>query len=764
VDKETSGSQAVNIQNSGKKEEGLAEIIVTAQKRAERLSDVPISMDVVTAGEISQRGLVGAADYLRGMPGVNEMAGAYGDTIVIRGIETSPGYEENFASGSPVATYFGETPTGTSAGMAGGSNIDIKLVDIARVEVLRGPQGTAFGDSSLGGAVRVIPAAPKLDQFEGLMSAGYSDTTGTGGDNYNYQAILNVPLIDGRVAIRAVGYTFSDTGFVRDVAASDPKFAAYSGQVGQQVADADHVGDTTFNGARVAVLYQATDDFKITASYLRQTTEIDGQPHSGTSDQTTEGLATLGPYGQALPDLATQQETRGQKLGILLTDIRLSNLTADYDLGWADLLATGSYIDSSSTSVIQVQIPGFPSQRGVGPHHETDDEIRLVSKLDGAWNFLAGLYYQNSVDRLLSDYWWFESPAVELTSFGTANPDMGYYFDRRALQQKAAYGEVSWKFLPDFTLTGGTRLYRYERSDQVLTAGPIFGSEDSPSTASASGSSWRANLSYKPNDAALIYATWSQGFRLGKPQPGLPQAICGDPNGIVSGTEGTTNVSIASTRIVNSDTIANYELGTKLSFLDRRLSISADVFRMDWDGLPVSVNAPTPAQGGCGLSYVANAGKAKSQGVEFQASYYLTSRLRADFGTSFIDAKLAQDVPSLAAVSGDRLPGAPQTNGSFALQYAFFIAGHSAWVRADTAYVGTFYADLQETSQTKAGGYFTVGASGGVDLKPHLALRVTATNLTNNDSFVFRNFTDLGPQYGYRLRPLTIGMQVDSAF
>jgi iron complex outermembrane receptor protein len=137
----------------------IEHIVVTARKRAERIEDVPVSIAVVTVDDIDRRGLVSSEDYLRGMPGVNQGRDHAGQTVVIRGIESSPSYQ-NWYSGTTVATYFGETPTTNSAGLSGGTNVDLKLVDIQRVEVLRGPQGTAIGSSSLGGAVRTIPIAP----------------------------------------------------------------------------------------------------------------------------------------------------------------------------------------------------------------------------------------------------------------------------------------------------------------------------------------------------------------------------------------------------------------------------------------------------------------------------------------------------------------------------------------------------------------------------------------------------------------------------
>src|ERR1700687_1827816 len=122
----------------------LEGIIVSAQKRDERLIDVPISIAVVTKDEIDRRGLISPEDYLRGIPGVNQVSYKFGaGTVTIRGIETTP-EQQNFSSGTTVATYFGETPTTNTAGVGGSTNVDIKLVDIERIEVLRGPKGTAF--------------------------------------------------------------------------------------------------------------------------------------------------------------------------------------------------------------------------------------------------------------------------------------------------------------------------------------------------------------------------------------------------------------------------------------------------------------------------------------------------------------------------------------------------------------------------------------------------------------------------------------------
>ena len=249
----------------------LDEITVTATKRPERILDVPLSITALSAEDIERRGVVSSEDYLRGIPGVSQVRDGVGQTIIIRGIETTTS-NQNYSSGTTVATYFGETPTTNTAGLGGGTNVDIKLVDIERVEVLRGPQGTAFGNSSLGGAVRTLPAGPRLDVLEGRVSANYSVTSGSGGGNNMVQGMANVPLIADRLAIRAVGYRFDDTGFYRGTAASDPDTLGLAALYGieDRLSNEDHIGDATSRGGRIAALFQATDDLKVTFSFLTQ--------------------------------------------------------------------------------------------------------------------------------------------------------------------------------------------------------------------------------------------------------------------------------------------------------------------------------------------------------------------------------------------------------------------------------------------------------------------------------------------------------------
>ncbi|MBL8271861.1 TonB-dependent receptor, partial [Steroidobacter sp.] len=393
----------------------IEEIVVTAQKRKQRLQDVPLSVAVVSAEDIDRRGLVSGEDYLRGIPGANQVADAFGGgAIVIRGMETSP-INQNFSSGPTTATYFGETPTTNSAGLSGNMNVDLKLVDIERVEVLRGPQGTAFGNSSLGGAVRTIPVAPDLERFEGKVSAGYSGTSGTGGSNNMIQAVGSLPLVAGKLAIRASAFRFDDSGFYRNVAGSDPAFrAAAATPFGAEAfaVNQKEVGASEYTGGRIAASFQATEDLNFTLLYLKQKTQVDGALISGTGGF---DMSSTSAYDQAVLQVAPEHSVRGQSGAVADTDIDLANAVMEWNIGWGSVVATVSHIDSNTTNATPYTwcCAGLPiSALAPSEHREDVGELRLTTQLDGAWQFLAGVYTERLKDEYSSNYVWHGDPAT----------------------------------------------------------------------------------------------------------------------------------------------------------------------------------------------------------------------------------------------------------------------------------------------------------------------------------------------------------------
>ncbi len=740
-----SSAAAEGARKSAEDRKDVSEIIVTATKRAQSVQDVPISIAVLTNEDIERRGLVGAADYMRGIPGASQVEAGYGgQLIIIRGME-SQSRAQNYYSGPTTATYFGEAPTTNSAGLIGGSNVDIKLVDIERVEVLRGPQGTAFGNSSMGGAVRTIPVAPKLDRFEGKLGAGYSATSGTGGDNTMFQAVGNLPIVADKLAVRAVAYRFSDSGYYRNRAGSDTAFQArIIGGAGGFAADENEVGAYRAFGGRIAALYQASERLRFTLSYLKQKTETDGW-----------AAATTGEFEQSLLQVAPEHVNRGQKEGLSDTHIGIANGVMEYDFGWADLVGTYSDIRSGTLLAFPITLfltpYAYSIERDLN-HREHVGELRLATKLNGAWNFLAGLYVEKQHDYYPSESLWHGDPAASVL---TGN---NWSIDERELKQKAAFGEVSWTFLGNFTLTGGLRAFDYTRTilqEAARSKGAAFNTVTFGET-DASGTTGRLNLSYKIGENALVYAGWAQGFRFGKPQPPQNNPLCDLNNdGVYDGT----NITLASSGVLNADSVDSYEIGGKFASPGRRVMMDAAVFRMDWDKIPVAQILP------CLSAVTMNGGTARSEGVELQASFQLTDAFSVSSGGSWIDATLTQDVPAFGAIAGDRLPGSPKVNANLGAQYQFNIAGHTAFVRTDAIYVGPFYNDLRgpRLANDRAGDYVKLDASARM-VMDHMYIDLYVHNVTDEDAFSFRGAGPYSEFFGFRLRPRTVGLQLGYDF
>ncbi len=512
--------------------------------------------------------------------------------------------------------------------------------------------------------------------------------------------------------------------------------------------DEDEVGAYHVRGGRIAALYQPNDDLKITLGYLKQTTETDGFP-----------LQTSGDYEQTLLRVAPEHVRRGETSGFNDFDLEIANAVVEYDFGWSDLLATYSHTEAHAVTSAPYGTQGLFSLAWAAsalrdfPHRNDVGELRLVTKLDGAWNFLAGAYFEKQYNAQVLDITWFGDPSVN--PFGQRNGVLAD-FNQRDLRQKAAFAEVSWEFLPRFTLTGGMRHFQYERVNRTVQSGPLIGNVTNHlrEASDESGQTFRLNVNFKPSDDAMVYAGWAQGFRLGQPLAAVPSGLCDiDPSdGVIDGTD----TSLGSTTSLKSDTVDSYELGSKLMLADRRMTLEAAVFRMEWNDIPVSEILP------CRWNHFFNAGSARSQGIELQTRIRVTDALRADIGGSYIKAELTEDVPAQGYSAGDRLPGAPKVNGTVGVQYDFDFLGHEAFVRGDASYVGSFYSDVIQTPNALAGDYVKVNTTARVSID-QLTLDLYVRNLTDEDAYTNRSSVPADLK-GYRMRPRTIGFQLGYSF
>ena len=719
----------------------IDEIIVTATKREQSLQDTAMSISAIGGEEIERRGLVGMNDYLRTLPGVSMIdRGAGRNGVVMRGVTADP-QSEGFFNGPTVGIYLGETPL-TVRGIFG--TADIKMIDLDRVEVLRGPQGTLYGASSLGGTVRNIPNAPNLREFEGSITGGYSTTSGNGSGNHKLEGVINIPLIEDQLAVRIVGYTHENSGFINNTAASDPTSSAAAISFGAEnlAVDRDGVGGDEVDGGRITVLWRPTDSVNATLMHLKQDLLQDGM-------------------NEVEVDLDTFDQTRLQLGNIigggerLIGNIEVTNLELEIDLGWASLLSSSSWMEGESDRIRDLGIFFGDAPIPQANLFDTEafvEELRLTSSLDGPLQFIAGYFYSDSevIDKI--DIFWGGDDADD-NFLDVGNFVLLDGVDTSVVEQSAFFGEVSYAFNNELTLTVGARIFDYETEDGSLWQPGYFtggGLVNSLEKGEDDGTSYKVNLSYLPSENSTFYFNWAEGFRLGKAFVPLPASTCDlDDDGILDGTNAPIDLNL-----VGPDTIESFEIGGKLTLSDGKLVVNSSVYRNNWDDIPVNVI------GTCALSIIANAGKAVTQGFEVESSFYATPNLKLNIGASYIDAKLVEDAISLGGSDGDRLPGSPDKTFNLGLEYRFNVSNHPAYIQTNYAWVSGFYNNFKETG-FEAGNYSEINLKAGITID-QITVNAFVNNLTDTDEFTW--IDNLLPGYANRLRPRTIGFILSYVF
>ena len=614
---------------------------------------------------------------------------------------------------------------------------DLKWYDMERVEVLRGPQGTLYGSGTMGGAVRNIPKAPNLEKFESEFQVGISGTDGADDINNKLTGVINVPLSEDKLALRVVGYHFENQGYIDMVTETDPTLVGVAAAFGGVVNTNEEVNDTQFSGIRASLLWQATDDFSATLTYANQQLEQDGVfLVSGEDGYERVGLGLNGKYGDGVEE--------GRE-----SDFDFTNLIINYDLGWADLLSSSTTSTASFERRLDITFAvGLP----IGLQNQVEakgftQELRLSSKLEGPFQFLAGFYYEDleNENSLLTA--WTGEDALNLFATPTPMLDMGLL--ALEIEQKALFGELSYDITERLVLTLGARWFDYDRRRFQDQTGVLFGPVSSDESVSEDGSNGKVNVAYSPDQDTLIYAQWAQGFRLGKPTQVQPKVLCdSDDDGILDGTSTPFNED----GFVKSDNIDSYELGGKFGLMDNRLVINGAIYRIDWEDIPARAFNSTFT---CATDL--NAGEARSQGLELEANLYLTDDLRVDLGVGYVDAELTSGGRGLGS-DGDRLPFSPRFNASFGLDYNFDFREHDSYINLRYSYVGGSHTDFAELS-TEMGDYGKVDLRAGLAINDQLDIGIYGTNLTNSDELAF-----VYAFGNYRQTPRQLGLNVSYRF
>lgn len=589
------------------------EIVVTAQKRTQTLIDVAQSVSVVSGATLEQQGATNFSDYLKNVPSLQLVQGTPGQgRLVLRGVNTG-------GVASTVAVYVDETPFGSSTGLANGAELagDFDTFDIARIEVLRGPQGTLYGASSLGGLLKFVTNAPSTTAFEGKALGGV-EFTDRGDMSYRGAAMVNVPLGD-TLAFRASGSYRKQGGFIDSV-----------GTAGSNVRS--NTNDFESYGGRASLLWKPDANFRVRLSALFQNLYVDG------SSFVEADPATLKPLYGGL----TQSEYLPQFSNI---KYRLYSGTIDYDFGPATLTSATSY--GQQLQSFRADFTANLSAALGGPYVYFDQltenrkwtqELRLASNGGDFIEWLVGGYYTREKARINQNL----KTAVPGTP-GTLTPidlpfDYAVYNLASRYEEIAGFANATLHLSPSFDVDfGGRYSHNSQRADQV-TGGVLLGASTIGNIRSSDNVfTWSVAPKVKFGTRASLYARVAKGYR-----PGGPNVI---PTGAPSGTPTT----------FEPDTVTSYEIGFKGDTADRRASIEAALYHIDWNDVQLAA-----VVNGFGVN--ANGKGAKVDGAEITATLRPTAGLVTSVNLAFNDAKLSGDTDPLVvgAVKGDPLPFTPK--------------------------------------------------------------------------------------------------------
>ena len=706
-----------------------------------------MSITALSGDTIEKRGLVTMQDYLTILPSVSYIEIVPGDNrIVIRGLSVGIADQQG-----TTGAYLGEMPMGSSYRAVA----DISLVDIERVEVLRGPQGTLYGSSALGGTVRNIPIAPNLQNVEGNLKVDVGVQSESDDFNNSFEGVLNIPLIEDQMALRMVAYNHETAGYVDVISTQRVEDAA--ALVGATVLEKEDFNSTTTTGFRASLLWEPTENIDLTLTLGTQEREVDGA-----------ALETVGVDGY------TEYEVSHLNLGnVGENDVDYKNLVINYDLGWAKLTSSTSQIDiERNTSInafpVVFDFGDFLSALTLSQSEAQDiltQEIRLASSLDGPLQFLGGVFYEDvEIGVGFLDTW--DATVAAQNPFGARL--VQDLLGTTSYKQKAFFGEVSYQFNEQWLLTLGGRHFDYDRDDEkryTPDADGNFGVFASPDvngivdTTSDTGQTYKANVSYTPNEDTHLYAQWAEGFRIGRGQSLPPAETCDvedrngnpGPDGILDGSDGEL------VNTVDPDTTDSFELGAKLSLLDSRLSVNTALFRTDWKDLPVTILDGTDA---CLFGRVVNnIGEARSEGVELEASFAVGQGLTVNLSGSYIEAEFTAGRVGTSTVEvGDSLMFTPHVNASLGFQYDFDMGSNPSFVRTDMSYVGEYETGVNETSPP-GGDYVMLNLRVGT-VVDRWSLDFYVDNLTNeNATLAYNAFS-----YATRVRPRRMGAALSYKF
>jgi iron complex outermembrane recepter protein len=727
----------------------------------------------LTAKESQRIGATQFRDYASSIPnlsfGTQGGGGAFNDgrtsnQISLRGI----------TGANTTAMYIDETPLP--------SNIDPRLVDVARIEVLRGPQGSLYGSSTMGGAVKVVTNQPNAAQKEiSAMLTGAKVQEGTA--DYGVNGVFNLPIVKDKVALRATAFYEQQTG-VYDRVANKGVNILNSGDV--------EAFDSTLN-KNIKI---PTDNCTTCAPTDKK--NVDGKTSYGFQ-------ASLGFYPtkniSIIPKVMYQNlQGKGYDFADIKTDNfkqnRSSSVEEKYSdtwthysllgnakLGSGKIVSSTSYTDRTYTEqedegqFLSTAILGHEPEKtpdfwaGVitrdGRFKKFAQELRYQSEFKGKINFLAGLYYgnENLVEvgdskkpgfiRLLTAGVK-ELPAEDKDGLNTLQ-----WFDinnDQKIQEAAFFGELYFDVTPKLRLTGGLRYFNAtsKRTFSGIGAPYDYNEVTVNQDVKDDGLNPKFNITYKIDANKMVYGTISKGYRLGGLNAALP-ALWAKPE--------LESLKVPPPSKYNADFLWNYEIGVKSSFAENKLIVNLAAFYNDWRNLQQRRFFPR-----IGLGYVSNVGAASSKGIELDVNTNFIKSLNLGFGLGLLDAKIEETSPDLDAKVGDPILFTPKITLSANGQYTHELGnGKQLFIRANAQHVGERYSSFgyKEDPARVLAAYTLVNGRIGF-VTEHYEIDLFVNNATGAQAN-FGDVTSLAaetpgrPRYMTN-RPRTIGLMLKTYF
>ena len=730
----------------------LEEIIVTATKKEQSLQDIAGSVQAISESDLKKNQAMRMEDYAKLIPSMAYMSYSPGTgKIYMRGIADDNG---TFIAEESVAMYIDEQPV-TQAGIL----VDVRMVDVNRVEALAGPQGTLYGSSAQSGTIRVITNKPDPSGFAANvdMTMKVSGVTPRNSDSYDISAMVNVPVSDN-FAIRVVGFTAEEGGFIDNI-------EGYSARFGLNK-------NTDYDPS---VVGEDRNDFKSEGGRIFGRWDIDGgYVQAGVSAQ-NNSAGSLNSYDPTLGDLvkiAFHDEVRDDEWTQL-------SLTVEKDLGWAKLISATSYFDRDIFYVGErttyamyfgtfcYYYNGYPSTsrycfQPVGVSYWYNDvpgfntltqwnssktqEFRLSNQTD-TMDWVVGLFYQER-----DEGWDFETQTVDYRNSQGYLNQMNYVtyylpdrlpvtptdiwwasYDRTEWETMAVFGEVNYRFDENWELTLGGRyfdreadkIYWVENPKGALSADGYLpkNKRDNPSSSDFVP---KVSVKYNLSENSLVYALFTEGYRPGGVNRGRSEApIYPD--------------------VYDADYLDNYEFGFKSTLLDGRFRLNLTYFSMDWENYQIelvdpsnlpcgSINAyPAPQCGQPWQKVVANLGDAESDGLQMEVLALINDSTEFGFNSQWVSAETVSPLADGSAPAGSRLPQVPEFKANMWIEKSIpisFMGANEAFFRGSVAYTGDSVSTVQPDYQFAQESYTLVDAKFGI-IGDDWEMDLFVTNITD---------------------------------